>query len=127
MDANTKISSKKPQDIVSSAEQKKERKSLSYEEKIEELDKKMEQLKARKRDLVARRSKEDRKKRTKRLIQLGGIVEKVLKRPTTDDDLNRFEKFLTAQEKRGSYFSTAMNQGSSGSSSFHSPATASDS
>lgn len=74
MDEKAKISSQEPQDVVSNTEHKKERKSLSYEEKLEELDRKMEQLKARKRDLAARHSKEERKKRTKRLIEVGATV-----------------------------------------------------
>lgn len=116
MDENTNIAETKPQDIVSSNEsqqeaettKKKERKSLSYEEKLKELDQKMEQLKARKRDLAARHSKEERKKRTKRLIEIGATVESVLGHPIEHDDLKKLEKFLRSQDERGNYFTHAM-------------------
>ena len=47
----------------------------SFDEKIEENLKKQAQLKAQERDLRKRHSEEERKKRTRRLIELGGIVE----------------------------------------------------
>ncbi len=84
-----------------------ERKSL--DEKIAEIQKKQEQLKAQERILKKRYSEEQRKKRTKRLIELGGIIESVLHRETTDDDKIRFMNFLKKQEENGKYFSKAMN------------------
>lgn len=108
MDEKAKIISQEPQDVVSNTEHKKERKSLSYEEKLEELDRKMEQLKARKRDLAARHSKEERKKRTKRLIEVGATVESVLGHPIEHEDLKNLENFLRSQDERGNYFTNAM-------------------
>lgn len=81
----------------------------SYDERLNELLKKQEQLKAQERDLRKRHSEEERKKRTRRLIELGGIVESVLGRPTTDQDKVRFMYFLRLQEKNGGFFSKAMN------------------
>lgn len=81
----------------------------SFDEKIEENLKKQAQLKAQERDLRKRHSEEERKKRTRRLIELGGIVESVLGRPTTDQDKIRFQYFLKLQEQRGGFFSKAMN------------------
>ncbi|MBO4701521.1 MAG: conjugal transfer protein TraD [Lachnospiraceae bacterium] len=81
----------------------------SFDEKIEENLKKQAQLKAQERDLRKRHSEEERKKRTRRLIELGGIVESVLGRPTTDQDKVRFMYFLNLQEKNGGFFSKAMN------------------
>ncbi|MCR4557111.1 MAG: conjugal transfer protein TraD [Saccharofermentans sp.] len=81
----------------------------SFDEKIEENLKKQAQLKAQERDLRKRHSEEERKKRTRRLIELGGIVESVLGRPTTDQDKVRFMYFLKLQEKNGGFFSKAMN------------------
>ena len=46
----------------------------SYEDRIAEIQKKQEQLEAQKRALQKKQSEEDRKKRTRRLIELGGIV-----------------------------------------------------
>ena len=81
----------------------------TYDERIDELIKKREQLKAQERALRKRRSEDDRKKRTKRLIELGAIVESVLERPITDDDKIKLKAFLERQEHSGKYFSRAMN------------------
>ena len=82
----------------------------SYEERLEELQKKQEQLKAQERALKKRQSEDERKKRTRRLIELGGIVESVLGRPTTDDDKIRLQNFLKKQERNGGFFTKAMNE-----------------
>ena len=86
----------------------------SYDERIDELRKRREQLKAQERDLMKRHNAEERKKRTRRLIELGGIVESVLGRPTTDRDKVRLLYFLKLQEQRGGFFSQAMNDDSIG-------------
>lgn len=86
----------------------------SYDERIDELRKKVEQLKAQERDLTKRHNADERKKRTRRLIELGGIVESVLGRPTTDQDKVRLLYFLKLQEQRGGFFSQAMNDDSIG-------------
>ena len=82
----------------------------TYDERIDELRKKQEQLKAQERDLMKRQSAEERKKRTRRLIELGGIVESILGRPTVDEDKIRFLNFLKKQEANGKFFSKAMNE-----------------
>ena len=81
----------------------------TYDERIEELLKKQEQLKAQERELKKRQSAEERKRRTKRLIEIGAIVESVLGRPTTDDDKERLQAFLRKQEANGKFFTKAMN------------------
>ena len=81
----------------------------SYDERIEELRKRREQLMARERDLTKRHNAEERKRRTRRLIEIGGITESVLGRPLTDQDKVRFMYFLKLQEKNGGFFSKAMN------------------
>ena len=86
----------------------------TYDERIDELRKKQDQLKAQERDLRKRQAADERKKRTRRLIELGGIVESVLGRPTTDQDKVRLMYFLRLQEKNGSFFSKAMNDESIG-------------
>ncbi len=86
----------------------------SYDERLNELLKKQEQLKAQEKALRKRQSEEERKKRTRRLIELGGIVESVLGRPTTDQDKVRLMYFLRLQEQKGSFFSKAMNDESIG-------------
>ena len=82
----------------------------SYEERLSELQKKQEQLKAQEKALKKRQSEDERKRRTRRLIELGGIVESVLGRPTTDDDKLRLMNFLKKQERNGSFFTKAMNE-----------------
>lgn len=81
----------------------------SYDERISELQKRQEQLKAQEKSLKKKQSEEERKKRTRRLIELGGIVEAVLGRATTDDDKVRFMNFLKRQEANGKFFTKAMN------------------
>jgi hypothetical protein len=82
----------------------------SYEDRIAEIQKKQEQLEAQKRALQKKQSEEDRKKRTRRLIELGGIVESVLGRPSTEEDKIRLLNFLNRQEKNGCFFTKAMNE-----------------
>ena len=86
----------------------------SFDERMQELIKKQEQLKAQERDLRKRQAADERKKRTRRLIELGGTVESVLGRPTTDQDKVRLMYFLRLQEQRGGFFSQAMNDDSIG-------------
>ncbi len=81
----------------------------NYNDQIHRLETKIEQLKAREKALKQRHPAEERKKRTRRLIELGGIVEAVLGRPTTDEDKKRFMEFLQKQERNGKFFSRAMN------------------
>lgn len=83
----------------------------SYDERIADIQKRQEQLKAQEKALKKRQSEEMRKKRTRRLIELGGIVESVLGRETEDEDKMRFLNFLKKQESNGNYFTKAMNIG----------------
>lgn len=83
----------------------------TIDDRIEENIKKQEQLKARERDLRKRKSEEDRKRRTRRLIEIGGIAESVLGREFNEEDKIRFMNFLKKQETNGKYFSRAMNEG----------------
>jgi predicted metalloendopeptidase len=52
----------------------------SDEQKLQELEKRMEQLKAQRKAIVARESKKARAERTRRLIQNGALAEKYLDR-----------------------------------------------
>ena len=81
----------------------------TYDERIEELEKRQEQLKAQERQLKKRQSAEERKRRTKRMIEMGAIIESVLGRPATDDDKERLQDFLRKQEANGKFFTKAMN------------------
>ena len=81
----------------------------SYDERLVELQKRQEQLKAQEKALKKRQSEEERKRRTRRLIELGGIVESVLGRNTTEEDKIKLLNFLKKQEANGNYFTKAMN------------------
>lgn len=53
----------------------------SSEERIAELDKRIEQIKAQKKAIIQREKQAERKARTKRLIEICGAAESVLGRP----------------------------------------------
>lgn len=73
---------------------------------------KKEQLNQQVKQLKARKSQEERKARTKRLIEIGAAVESVLNRPIEHDELPKLIDFLKTQEQRGHFFSKAMNKDS---------------
>lgn len=81
----------------------------TIDERIADNRKKQEQLKAEEKALKKRQAQAERKARTRRLIEIGGIVESVLGRSVTDDDKNRLMNFLKKQEVNGKYFTRAMN------------------
>lgn len=51
----------------------------SIDERLEKLKKQKEELKAKEKKLLAQKASAERKKRTKRLIEVGAAVESVLK------------------------------------------------
>jgi len=82
----------------------------SYEEQLAELEKKQEELKEAKKQLIAKHKKEERKKENHTKFILGGTVLSVLGRKYVDGDEYRLREFLEKQEKNGSFFSRAMNK-----------------
>lgn len=62
------------------------------EEKLQELEKKMEQLKAQKQAIIAKENKKKRALRTHRLIENGALTEKYFNRP--DISPEELEKLL---------------------------------
>ena len=88
----------------------------SFEEKLSDIEEKEKQLKEQKKRLIAQHSQAERKKRTKRLIELGGAVCKVLNESTVegdvmnDTDVSDLIKFLQSQNDRGDYFTKAMHR-----------------
>lgn len=92
-----------------------ERKIKSVDEQIAELEAQLEKKENRLKELKKRKTQEDRKKRTKRLIEIGGAVESVLKKSLGDEegivqdsDIQAVIDFLQGQEERGNYFSKAV-------------------
>ena len=77
---------------------------------IEKAKEKQNQLKAQEKALIAKQSKEERKIRTKHLIEIGGAVYSVLGDEYQDGDIEKLISFLKGQEQRGKYFSSAMGR-----------------
>ena len=82
-----------------------------YEQIIAQIKSKIMQgeLKEQEKRLRARKSKEERAKRTKQLIEMGGMIYSILGREYEEGDKERLAAFLKGQESRGGYFSKAMN------------------
>ena len=90
----------------------------SYNERIDDIQTKIEQLKAQEKALKQKRSADERKQRTKRLIEIGGAVESVLKKSLGEyngliekEDIPTLISYLQGQEERGQYFSKAITRG----------------
>lgn len=81
----------------------------TIEEQIAELQKKQKELKEQEKRLRANKSKEERAKRTKHLIEMGGTIYSILGREYVEGDIERLAAFLKGQDNRGGYFSKAMN------------------
>lgn len=89
----------------------------SYNERIDDIQTKIEQLKAQEKALKQKRSADERKQRTKRLIEIGGAVESVLKKSLGEydgliekEDIPALISYLQGQEDRGQYFSKAITK-----------------
>lgn len=83
-----------------------ETKRRKPEEIIEELDKKVEQIKARKQKLQAQVGQKERKERTRRLIQIGAIFETNLKLKSVEEAQERVEYFQAWEE----FLQNVMNE-----------------
>ena len=84
-------------------------KKKSFDEQIAALTQEEEEIKKKLKEIRAKKKNEERKNRTKHLIQAGGIIYSILDREYIDGDLDRLAAFLKSQEERGKYFSKAMN------------------
>lgn len=81
----------------------------TIEEQLKALEEKEQILKARKQQLIAKSKEQERKARTRRLIEIGGAVESVLGRAIEKEELPKLITFLKQQDKNGGFFSRAMN------------------
>ncbi len=81
----------------------------SIDDRIAELKEKQKQLKEQEKKLKAKKSAEDRKIRTRHLIEVGGTIYSVLGREFVEGDVERLTAFLKGQDNRGGYFTKAMN------------------
>ena len=80
--------------------------SINESKTFEEL----KMMQARKRKMAAQAITAERKTRNHRLFKLGEIVERILGRDITDEDIIKFETFLTEQEQCDKRFSRVMNK-----------------
>ena len=67
----------------------------SIEERIENIDERLEQLKNQKKKLLAKQREQDRKTRTRRLIEWGAILEQYLMEPEklTNEEVGEIVKY----------------------------------
>lgn len=84
------------------------------EQKIIAIQSKINKLKQDEKKQKAIVQKKQRNARTKRLIEIGAEVESVLGSEISKDDLPKLRQFLIDQERRGNYFSRAMQSTSDG-------------
>lgn len=89
----------------------------SYEERMEELEKKEQdslkkakQYSAQKKALDRQLKEIERKKRTHRLCQIGGAIESALGCVIEVEDIPKLIDFLNRQENNGGFFSKPMNK-----------------
>lgn len=68
---------------------------VNTDSKVENIDKKIAQLKAQKQAIIQRQKEKERKERTRRLIQMGALAEKYLGIKSIEE----FEKWLKEQKK----------------------------
>lgn len=78
-------------------------------EKLNELNRKYEQSKARLKVTEKRCNLAERNARTRRLVQIGATVEHVYGGPVAGKKLEALEHFLQQQEVRGNFLSRALN------------------
>jgi hypothetical protein len=88
----------------------KKRETRTIEMQLDELAKQKKQLIEKEKRLKAKLTEDERKKRTKRLIEIGAAVESVLGDKIEKDDLPNLIDFLAKQEERGGYFSATMTR-----------------
>ena len=91
---------------VSSLKERIDQFSINESKSIEEL----KMMQARKRKMAAQAITAERKARNHRLFKLGEIVERILGRDITDEDIRKFETFLTEQEQYDKWLSREMNK-----------------
>ena len=91
---------------VPSLEEQIDQFSINESKTFEEL----KMMQARKRKMAAQAITAERTARNHRLFKLGEIVERILGRDITDEDIRKFETFLTEQEQYDKWLSRVMNK-----------------
>lgn len=83
-------------------------KITKLEEKIEEQKKKIKQMQAQKNSLIAREKEKERKARTRRLIEMGALLNEL--GITTKEQLTKFINEYKRNEKCKSWFDKIINE-----------------
>ena len=86
-----------------------EERIANLEQRQAKLEEERKKLNAQMRKAKQQKSEADRKERTHKLCQIGGLVEKYLGRALTESDWERFEEFLLRCRKNGESFLNFMN------------------
>lgn len=84
---------------------------VTIKEQREKLKAQIAKLQAKEKLLAGKDRVQERKARTKRLIEIGATVEKIYGQPIDKNLLPYLEKFLSGQNERGNYFSNALDEG----------------
>ena len=92
------------------------------EERLADFDRKIEQLKAQKKAYLQREKQAERKARTKRLIEIGAVLEHVLGKPIEKSDLPALQFALETLEQNNNNWLTNTMQNYSASQTDHADA-----
>ena len=87
-----------------------EERIADLEEKQAKLDEERKKIDAQLKKIKQQKDEKDRKVRTHRLCQIGGLVEKYIGRNLTDSDISMFESFLVYCRNNEELFANYMNK-----------------
>ena len=96
--------------IIADEEEPQKRKRRTDDEILADLEKKRLQIREREKQIKARMSAKERNARTRRGGWIVGEIEKILDRKIDDEDARKIIAFLKNQEKRGKFFSKALEK-----------------
>lgn len=96
-------------DTTADIDTSKKRIRKTSEEKISEYENQIKQLQAKVKQEKAKASADERKKRTKQLIELGSVIYSYLG-GYRDGDKELLAAFIKSQDDRGDFFSKAMKR-----------------
>ena len=88
------------------------RKTLEERESdLKDLREQIKKMQDKAREMSKQNKVQERKERTKRLIEIGAVVEKVYGKAIEKKLLPYLEEFLEKQNERGNYFTKALDEG----------------
>jgi len=78
---------------------------------LKDLREQIKKMQNKAKEMAKRNKVQERKERTKRLIEIGAVVESVYGKGIEKELLPYLEKFLEGQNERGNYFTKALEEG----------------